>query len=184
MTDLDRALECLCLMEKQQGERIKGLGLPYALSRPKVGAFYRDLIIEGLASGYVIMTVLLAGETVVAALLGLRRGSAFATLRISNAGQGWKRSSPGQLVIARTIEHMCAQGCTSFDFTIGDYEFKRRLGCKRTALIELTEALSWRGVLLASKAAVKGHLRRHPKLAGGLRQLLRREEGRSTLKAP
>jgi hypothetical protein len=49
----------------------------------------------------------------------------------------------------------------------------------------LTEALSWRGVLLASKAAAKGRLRRHPKLACGLRQLLKREEGGPKLiKAP
>jgi CelD/BcsL family acetyltransferase involved in cellulose biosynthesis len=169
------ALECLRSIEEQQSERIRGLGLPYNLDLPAISDFYRKLVIDGLACGYLVMTTLLAGGEIVAALLGVRREQIFSVLRISNAGRSWKSSSPGRLVITRTIEHMVTQGCTSFDFSIGDYEFKRRLGGKRTPLYEVTEALSWRGVPLAGKAATKGRLRRYPKLARGLRQFLARE---------
>jgi CelD/BcsL family acetyltransferase involved in cellulose biosynthesis len=148
--------------------------LPYSLDAPHIASFYRRLVADGLGCGYVAMTVLLAGEEVVGALLGLRDGDVFSILRISNAGEAWKSCSPGRLVIARTMEHLCEVGCTSFDFTTGDYEFKRRLGVELGPLFELTEAKSWLGVPMAAKAAVKKRLHRHPNLTSRLRRILQR----------
>jgi len=174
--DVESALGVLRSIEEQQRRRIRGLGLPYLLDAPHIANFYRKLVTDGLGCGYVVMTVLLCGEDPVAALLGVRDGDVFTILRISNAGEAWKPCSPGRLVITRTIEHLCGEGCTSFDFTTGDYEFKRRLGVERRQLFELTQAKSWWGVPMAAKAAVKGRLRRHPRLENRLRNLFQRED--------
>ncbi|MFI5011314.1 MAG: GNAT family N-acetyltransferase [Hyphomicrobiales bacterium] len=173
--DVEGALGFLRGIEEQQRRRIGALGLPYILDAPHIASFYRKLVTDGLGCGYVAMTVLLAGEEVVAALLGLRHGDVFSVLRISNAGEAWKSCSPGRLVIARTMEHLCEEGCTSFDFTTGDYEFKRRLGVELGPLFELTEAKSLWGVPMAAKAAVKERLFRYPDLASRLRRLLQRD---------
>jgi len=176
VTDVDAALKVLHRMEEQQERRIRGLGLPYILDTPDIANFYRELVVGGLASGYTVMTVLLAGEEVVAVLLGVRHGKVFSILRTSNAGGAWKACSPGRLVIARSIELLSAESCDCFDFTIGDYEFKRRLGGERLKLFELTEATSWRGLPLAAIASLKGKLRRHPRLVRWVRRRFRRRE--------
>jgi CelD/BcsL family acetyltransferase involved in cellulose biosynthesis len=175
--DTGEALAILAKLEEQQRCRITGLGLDYRLDAPHLASFYRRLVSDGLRCGYVIVTALRAGEEIVAALLGLRLGESFAVLRISHAGDRWKACSPGRLVITRTMEELCREGCTSFDFTIGDYEFKRRLGAERGELVELTLARSWLGVPLAASAAMKGHMRRHPRLASRVRRLLQRGSG-------
>ncbi len=173
--DVGEALRVLRSIEEQQRRRITALGLPYLLDAPHIAGFYRKLVSDGLACGYAVVTALLAGEETIAALLGIRNGDSFTILRIGNAGEAWKPCSPGRLVIARTIEHLCGEGCTSFDFTTGDYEFKRRLGAERGRLFELTEARSWWGVPIAAKAAVKGRLLRHPILANKVRRFLQRD---------
>lgn len=172
--DVGSALGFLRSIEEQQQRRIRALGLPYVLDEPHIANFYRKLVTDEYGCGYVAMTVLLAGEEVVAALLGLRNGSVFSILRISNAGGSWKCCSPGRLVIARAMERLCEEGCTSFDFTTGDYEFKRRLGVELGPLFELTEAKSWWGVPLAAKAAVRKRLLRYPNFTSKLRRLLQR----------
>ncbi|SED62839.1 Acetyltransferase involved in cellulose biosynthesis, CelD/BcsL family [Rhizobiales bacterium GAS191] len=174
VTDVESALGVLQRIEEQQERRIRGLGLPYILDTPDIANFYRELVIGGLGSGYTVMTVLLAGEDVVAALLGVRDDGVFSMVRISNAGEAWRSCSPGRLVITRTIEQLSAEGCGCFDFTIGDYEFKRRLGGERLELFELTQARSLRGLPMAAEASLKGHLRRHPRLAKWSRQLFQR----------
>jgi CelD/BcsL family acetyltransferase involved in cellulose biosynthesis len=175
--DVTEALDILGCMERQQRRRIESLGLPYLLDTPPIAAFYRKLVAEGFASGYAVVTALRAEGEVVAALLGIRSGSRFTVLRISNAGDFWKPSSPGRLVITHTMQELCAEGCTSFDFTTGDYEFKRRLGAERGDLFELTLARSWLGLPIIAKAAVKAQMRRYPELAGRVRRLLRGKAG-------
>jgi CelD/BcsL family acetyltransferase involved in cellulose biosynthesis len=75
------------------------------------------------------------------------------------------------------MQDLCREGCTSFDFTIGDYEFKRRLGAKREELVELTLARSWLGVPVAARAAVSRQMLHHPRLASGVKRLFQRGNG-------
>ena len=151
-------------LKLQQRERIAELGLPYILDQREPSQFYDRLVADGIQDGSVILTALTAGEEVVAALLGIRDGQHYAMVRLSTAGTAWKNCSPGRLLIERTMHMLHAQGYRRFDFTIGDYAYKRRMGVTASPLCELTLALSWRGwppaILARAKALAKRVLRR------------------------
>ena len=51
-----------------------------------------------------------------------------------------------RLVIVKTMESLHAEGFRLFDFSVGDYDYKRRLGARGEALFELTAALTSRGL--------------------------------------
>ena len=163
--DGDEARRVLGILERQQADRIRALGRPYLLDDPAIVGFYRALVDGGLADGSIRLTALLAGDEVVAALLGIVAGRDYAMVRLSTGGEAWNACSPGRLVIERTIHHLHAQGARRFDFTIGDYPYKRRLGAVPRPLHDLTHALSWRGLPLAGRDAGAAAIHRNPTLA-------------------
>jgi CelD/BcsL family acetyltransferase involved in cellulose biosynthesis len=165
VTDRNEALRVLSTMEMQQGARMRHLGLNFILNDETSAAFYRNLVGEGLHSGYAVLSALTSGEEVVATLLGIRSGSRYVMLRNSNAGEKWSNCSPGRLIIERTMAALHQDGVRSFDFSIGNYAYKRRFGVAPLALVDITAALSWRGwpYVLRDRAACE--LRRHPRLA-------------------
>ena len=146
-------------LKRQQSQRIRELGLPYILDQPEHEAFYDALVAAGLASGNVILTALKAGDEIVAALLGITDGRHYAMVRLSTGGAKWKNCSPGRLLIERTLRMLHGEGYRAFDFTIGDYPYKRRMGVSALNLSEVTLALSWRGwpvvIREQARAAVK-----------------------------
>lgn len=143
--DIDAALRTFTALEAQQSARMHDLGQAYSLDDDNSAAFHRELIVRGLADGYVVVTALTAGEEVVATLLGIRTGAHYVMVRISNAGKAWSNCSPGRLVIERTMAMLHADGVRTFDFSVGSYDYKRRFGVSDVALVDLTAALSWRG---------------------------------------
>jgi CelD/BcsL family acetyltransferase involved in cellulose biosynthesis len=145
VTDKDDALRVLSTMEIQQGARMQHLGLNFILNDETCAAFYRHLVGENLGSGYAVLSALTVGEEVVAALLGIRSGSRYVMVRISNAGEKWSNCSPGRLIIERTMAALHKDGVRQFDFSIGNYAYKRRFGVVPLALADLTAGLSWRG---------------------------------------
>ena len=166
-----QAEEVFAQLERQQRERVQELGLPYILDAPASSAFYDGMLRDGIASGSAVLTALMAGETVVAALLGIVEGQHYAMVRLSTAGAEWKTCSPGRLLIERTMKAMHAQGCRSFDFTIGDYAYKRRLGAEPLPLSELNMALSWRGLPHIARLRARDAVKASPLLAGWARRL-------------
>ena len=66
-------------------------------------------------------------------------------MRVSNAGEKWSHCSPGRLIIDRTIAALHKEGVREFDFSVGDYDYKRRFGATQFALVDIGAALSWRG---------------------------------------
>ncbi|SFG60626.1 GNAT family N-acetyltransferase [Methylobacterium gossipiicola] len=136
----------LTALEGLQRARIADLGLPYILDDPAVARHYRTLVERGLGDGGVVLTALTAGAEVVGALLGLRSGEHYAMVRLAAAGGPWRNASPGRLLIARTLEHLHGQGVRTFDFTIGDYDYKRRFGVVSVPLTTVLSPLSPRGL--------------------------------------
>jgi CelD/BcsL family acetyltransferase involved in cellulose biosynthesis len=62
-------------------------------------------------------------------------------VRISTSGvKEWSNCSPGRLVIVRTMQMLHAQGFRHFDFSIGNYAYKRRLGVEPQPLRDLVVA--------------------------------------------
>ncbi|MGB3865646.1 MAG: GNAT family N-acetyltransferase [Xanthobacteraceae bacterium] len=168
----DDALAVLDIIERQQDARMKDLGLNFVLNDDVNARFYHDLVRDGVERGTVAVSTLTAGDQMVAALIGLRTGRRYTMIRISNAGEAWSNCSPGRLIIERTMAALHRDGVRAFDFSIGNYAYKRRFGTLPVPLADVTAALSWRGLPFVLRDAVAFRLRRHPRLRDRLRQLL------------
>ncbi|MCJ2131660.1 GNAT family N-acetyltransferase [Methylobacterium sp. E-045] len=171
VTDQDEAQRVLEVMARQQEARMRSLGADYRLDEAEFDAFYRRLVERGLGRGYAVVSALTSGDEVVAALLGIRDAGTYVMIRISNAGEGWSNCSPGRLVIDKTMEALHAEGCRSFDFSIGDYDYKRRFNVEPLPLVDLTVPLGWRGLKGAARARLVATLRRYPALDRRVRDL-------------
>ena len=101
----------------------------------------------------------------VATLLGIRVDSRYVMVRISNAGEKWSNCSPGRLIIERTMAALHRDGVRQFDFSVGNYAYKRRFGVAPLPLADITAALSWHGLPYAWRDRAARELRRHPRLA-------------------
>jgi CelD/BcsL family acetyltransferase involved in cellulose biosynthesis len=178
MTAQDEALRALSAMETQQDARMRHLGLKFMLNDETCAAFYRGLVSDNLASGYAVLSALTVGDEVVATLLGVRNGSRYVMVRISNAGDKWSNCSPGRLIIERTMAALHRDGVRHFDFSIGNYAYKRRFGVVPVALAEITAALSWRGWPFALRDRAARELHRYPKLATRVTRALGRPPSR------
>jgi CelD/BcsL family acetyltransferase involved in cellulose biosynthesis len=161
-------------MEAQQAARMQAIGADYSLDDPTIAAFYRCLIDQGLASGYAVVTALVVGDEIVASLLGIRDGHSYVMIRISNAGGDWTSCSPGRLVIERTMAALHADGCRNFDFSVGNYDYKRRFNVAAVPLVNVTASLGWRGTAASWRANLAGRLRLYPELDRTLRSIARR----------
>ena len=157
--DIAEAERVFAALEHQQAVRLRGQGKVYTLDRPECVGFYRSLVPAGLAGGTVVITALLAHDEVVAALLGLTYQDNFVFLRLSRGAEHWSNCSPGRLVIVKTIEMLRSQGFRNFDFSLGEFPYKRRLGVRPRPLRDLVIATSVRGVPLAATAYVRHRAR-------------------------
>ena len=178
VTDRNQALRVLSTMEMQQSARMQHLGLNFILNDETCAAFYRQLVRENLGSGYAVLSALTVGDEVVATLLGIRSGSRYVMVRISNAGEKWSKCSPGRLIIGRTMAALHRDGVRQFDFSIGNYAYKRRFGVAPLALVDLTAALSWRGWPYVLRDRAARELRRHPRLHALIVRALGRQPSR------
>ena len=172
ITDTSEALRILSTTEVQQGTRMQGLGLNYILNDEACAAFYRNLVRDGVGNGYALVSVLMVDDEVVATLLGIRTGSRYVMIRISNAGEKWSNCSPGRLIIERTMAALHRDGVRAFDFSVGNYAYKRRFGVTRLPLIDVSAALSWRGWPYALRDHAVRALRTHPLLDAWLKRAL------------
>ena len=113
ITDNQEALRILSATEVQQGTRMQSLGLNFILNDETCAAFYRNLVRDGVGSGYALVSALTVGDEVVATLLGIRHGARYVMIRISNAGDKWSNCSPGRLIIERTMAALHRTACGS-----------------------------------------------------------------------
>jgi len=172
VADKDEALRILSTTEVQQGTRMQSLGLNFILNDETCAAFYRTLVRDGVGCGYAVVTALKAGDEIVATLLGIRCGARYVMIRISNAGEKWSNCSPGRLIIERTMAALHSDGVREFDFSVGNYAYKRRFGVKPLPLLDISAALSWRGLPYAMRDRAARELRRYPRLAARLKRAL------------
>jgi CelD/BcsL family acetyltransferase involved in cellulose biosynthesis len=164
VTNIDEALALLDTMDVQQQDRMKQLGLKFVLNDDRHARFYRDIVKRGVSEGYAIVSALTCDEEVVATTLGIRRGSDYTLLRISNAGKRWSNCSPGLLVIERTMAALHQDGVRQFDLSIGNYAYKRRFGAAQLPLADVSIALGWRGLPYVLRDYAAQQARRYPRL--------------------
>ena len=171
--DPDEAMRVLAILEREQGARLRARHEPYRLDEPAYSAFYQAITADGVADGSVILTVLMHHDEIVAALLGLARGASYVMTRISADAKGWANRSPGRLIIVETMRMLHAEGFRQFDFSVGEYPYKRRLGARPRPLYDLTAALTARGVPLAAYDRAKQFVRGQPALLALARRIRR-----------
>jgi CelD/BcsL family acetyltransferase involved in cellulose biosynthesis len=172
VTDNDDALRILATTEVQQGTRMQSLGLNFILNDETCAAFYRNLVRDGVGNGYALVSALTVGDEVVATLLGIRSGTRYVMIRISNAGDKWSNCSPGRLIIERTMAALHKDGVRDFDFSVGNYAYKRRFGVTRLPLLDISAALSWRGLPYALRDRAARVLRRYPRFSAAIKRAL------------
>ena len=151
---------------------MQSLGLNFILNDETCAAFYRNLVRDGVGSGYAVVTALRVGDEIVATLLGIRCGARYVMIRISNAGEKWSNCSPGRLIIERTMAALHKDGVREFDFSVGNYAYKRRFGVTPLPLVDISAALGWRGLPHAWRDRAARELRNYPKLTGYLKRAL------------
>ena len=95
-------------------------------------------------------------------------------VRISTENGRWASCSPGRLIIVQTMQMLHAEGFRVFDFSVGEYPYKRRLGARSQSLFDLTDALTWRGLPLLAYDQTKHFVRQHPALHALARRMLKR----------
>lgn len=176
IADLQQAARVFAELDRMQAARMRALGRDYWLDGPNVANFYQQLLRDGLPRGETVITALFVGDEVVAALLGVIAGDHYAMVRLGQAGAPWSHFSPGRLVIMETMRVLRERGLRRFDFTIGDYDYKRRLGAVPVPLIELIEAASWRGAPRTMAARARAIARRSPmlrRIAGRIRAAIK-----------
>ena len=176
VNDPAEAVAILEQMEILQEQRISELGLPFLLNEPEYAAFYRRLIELDLASGRLLLTVLKSGpDEVVGALLGLLSGSNYSMIRLAHGGKNWSHCSPGKLIIDQTMQYLHTLGVTRFDFTTGDYSYKKGFLPHSEPLVDVYLGVSLKGrISLASSQythAAKDRLRRFPLLFDVIKKL-------------
>ena len=147
VVDPARARVLMNLLDRHQARRMREAGQHYVLDQPAYQAFYAAVLEQGLASGQALLTCLRAGDEVVAVLFGVGNGHRYIALRQVVVDEAWKACSPGRLLLLHTIEHLCRQGLTYFDFGIGAYFHKDAFNVQRIPLFDTCVALSWRGRL-------------------------------------
>ena len=77
------------------------------------------------------------------------------------------------LIIERTMAALHHDGVRHFDFSVGNYAYKRRFGVVPLPLADITAALSWRGLPYAWRDRAVRELRRHPRLAAQVKSRAR-----------
>jgi CelD/BcsL family acetyltransferase involved in cellulose biosynthesis len=92
-------------------------------ARADVQQFFRALAGQAPADA-VRLFKLTAGDVLVAAALGMVRERCFYYEVPVYANLPLQRHSPGHLLLTRLMEWAIAQGCTRFDFTVGDEAYK------------------------------------------------------------
>ncbi len=182
ISDPAEAQRILAEIERLQRERINGMGLTYILDDRPNAAVYRRLVRDGLGDGSAVLTTMTVGDEVAAALLGLADRKSYAMIRLAIGGPRWKNCSPGRLILDGSMALMREAGITHFDFTIGDYPFKRRLGAAAVPLAECIEALSWRGRPVVAKQQLRRWLKRQDWLRNAVRAM--RGKGKSAAAKP
>lgn len=165
----------LQMLERMQPERLEATGRTSVISLPEPIEFYRSLVADDPTGERVGLFGLCAGEEVVAVLMGLHSPQRFTMIRIGNSlDDAWSNSSPGRLVIIRTMEHLHRQGVREFDFSVGNFDYKRRFAVQPTPLVDVVRALTPRGVPTQFKAQARAWLRARPELEDRARRLFGR----------
>ena len=172
-----------CHLEAWQSERHRRAGRDYVLDQPEISRFYHTLLKQTVASGEASLFILsvqqpgggavsrTAARELVAVLLGTKCGDTFTVLRIADAGGKWRHTSPGRMIVLKTMRRLVDEGVRTFDLGIGDYRFKRWLGARPSPLVDVTLARTWRALPAVYASIARRRLREIPSVRAIVRKI-------------
>lgn len=162
----EQAAPLMDKLEALQGQRIRKKGLDYGLDCPRVKAFYRRLLAEGIAQGTTLMVGMMLGEEIIAAGYAILSADEAVYVRVASDFGPYAALTPGLLISDAAMDEAFARGIRSFDFGMGDYRFKRELGGTPNPLRDLIMPLSLAGVPMASAMRLYQRCALNPLLRG------------------
>ena len=141
---------------------------------PVTAAFHRGLIANEVENGFTVLTEIRGPDNeFVAALMGVRDNNSYIMVRLTQISEpGWNRSSPGRSLIEYTMAQLHAEGVRKFDFSVGNFSYKRRFRPTRTPLHDIAIPLSLKGALPVLKMKAAGRLRKYPELRARLHKAM------------
>ena len=113
----------------------QGRGAGGCFARPFFGRFHRALIERATGDGFVRMTRVTAGDTLLGYLYNLGwQGRVYYYNAGMNYGILGRHDRPGIASLYAAVEQAAAEGAHVFDFLAGDQEYKRRLSTDAVTL--------------------------------------------------
>ena len=155
--DIERSLD---LLMEQKGRAFARMGVANLFANPGYPAFYRALASKPESRALAHVSRLDVGDTAAAINLGLlHRGRYYHLLASYDDGEV-SRFGPGMAHLHDLMRYAIDQGCTQFDFTIGDEPYKRDWSDTELALYDHVAAVTLRGTLVALPITAGQRLKR------------------------
>ncbi len=110
----------------QKSARFAQLGVPNFFEDPSILGFYQRLADcddwQGAQSLY--LSALELDDVPIAVNLGITQGTCFYGMVLSMAIGEAERFGPGRILLRRSMEHLCGEGFTHYDFGVGEDSYK------------------------------------------------------------
>ncbi|HET6388078.1 GNAT family N-acetyltransferase [Hyphomicrobium sp.] len=160
------AFAALDVLQQQQTARLAARGAKHVFDDPRYQELYRRQLLQGLTTGHALMFTLVGDGEIVATFLALSNGKGHHTLvRMSQSPEPkWKSLGLGKMIIHRALEVLHAEGCRTFDLSVGSNRYKSEFGVSAIPMAELTARLSWRGAPFMARRKAVTYLQRNPHL--------------------
>ena len=163
-------------MIAQRRQRFSEMGRADLLKQGEVEDFYHAAARRGLRDGITRVFGISVNGIWIATSLGLVHNGAFHGIILAMSGE-WKAYSPGIRIATDIMVWSRSLGLDYFDLTVGALAYKASLGAEAFDLLELAQALTWRGSLVVKGrrlvVAAKARLKQNPQLFEPLRQARR-----------
>ncbi|MDJ1156912.1 GNAT family N-acetyltransferase [Chelatococcus sp. SYSU_G07232] len=153
----------------QKADRFKQMGLSNPFAAEAAETFIRTACRSGLEAGRpaIELHALFLGERPIATFGGATDGRRLSGMFTSfDADPRIVRSSPGELLIQRTIENLCERGFATFDLGVGEARYKTMFCDGVEELVDAHVAMTPAGHLYVAAAAtgrrLKGWIKQTP----------------------
>jgi CelD/BcsL family acetyltransferase involved in cellulose biosynthesis len=153
-------VQTLDLLMAHKARSFAHMGVANLFATPGHAEFYRALACDAASRPLAHVSRLDVGTTAAAINLGLvHRGRYYHLLASYDDGEV-SRFGPGAAHLHDLMQYAIAQGCSLFDFTIGDEGYKRDWSDTELALYDHIAAVTLRGALVALPLTAARRLKR------------------------
>ncbi|MCK1640537.1 GNAT family N-acetyltransferase [Bradyrhizobium sp. 157] len=144
---------------RQKRRRLQEIGSPDLFARPGHLRFYKAMAERHRDTGFIQLSALRVGETIVATHWGMVfRNRIYWLMPTYETGE-WARLSVGRLLMQRLVEWGIARRIKYFDLTIGDEEYKRLWADHTMPLHACVRGVTVRGKVYQAIRLTVGHLK-------------------------